>query len=76
MLQLTCVAVMFVAVGVGLIYLASRYPESVSNAAPAGSEALLYELCPREQRTRPHAVHADGSLTCWQCGASSGGDVR
>ncbi|WP_372352674.1 hypothetical protein [Streptomyces sp. KL116D] len=30
--------------------------------------------CPTEQRTTFHAMHTDGSRTCWTCGTTTAGD--
>ncbi|MFF1834149.1 hypothetical protein ACFVXE_08080 [Streptomyces sp. NPDC058231] len=31
-------------------------------------DAVDFYPCPSERRHRPHAIHADGSRTCWHCG--------
>lgn len=33
-----------------------------------------YALCPAEQRTTFHALHANGSRTCWTCWTHTAGD--
>ncbi|MDN3056916.1 hypothetical protein PH213_20645 [Streptomyces sp. SRF1] len=38
------------------------------------ADALDYDYCPREQRTQPHALRADGSRRCWACGHETAGD--
>ncbi|MBT2492325.1 hypothetical protein J7E96_28215 [Streptomyces sp. ISL-96] len=43
-------------------------------AALGDADALDFFLCPRSQRSQPHAVHADGSRRCWHCGHDSPGD--
>ncbi|MEU0275967.1 hypothetical protein [Streptomyces sp. NPDC006307] len=45
-------------------------------ALPANAELCEFHPCPNERRTRPHAVHADGSRSCWHCGHNSPGDQR
>ncbi len=41
----------------------------------AGSlEASAWAICPVEERARLHAVHADGSRTCWTCSTTTKGD--
>lgn len=37
-------------------------------------DVLDFDHCRREQRTRPHALHADGSRRCWNCGHETAGD--
>ncbi|UQA95725.1 hypothetical protein [Streptomyces halobius] len=37
-------------------------------------DATDFDLCPREQRIRPHAIRADGSRRCWECGHETAGD--
>ncbi|MBA4865967.1 hypothetical protein H1V43_32410 [Streptomyces sp. PSKA54] len=37
-------------------------------------EANDYDHCPNEQRTTFHAMHTDGSRTCWTCQATTPGD--
>lgn len=50
-------------------------PEGVDPLAAAyaagavDATELLY--CPRERRTRPHAVAADGRRRCWDCGCET-----
>ncbi|PSK52404.1 hypothetical protein B0E38_04730 [Streptomyces sp. 111WW2] len=44
-------------------------------ALHAAGEVDVTELtyCPRERRTRPHAVAADGRARCWSCGCETDG---
>ncbi|MGW3735206.1 hypothetical protein [Streptomyces sp. NPDC005148] len=37
-------------------------------------DAVDFDLCPSEQRHRPHAIQADGSRTCWNCGHNTPGE--
>lgn len=37
------------------------------------ADALVYALCPAEDRVRPHALRADDSLRCWDCGHEQAG---
>lgn len=37
-------------------------------------EANAFALCPTEERTTFHAIHADGSRTCWTCQSHTAGD--
>ena len=37
-------------------------------------DGLDYDYCPRERRTRPHAIGGDGSRRCWHCGHETAGD--
>jgi hypothetical protein len=37
-------------------------------------EANDYDHCPYEQRTTFHALHTDGSRTCWTCQHKTPGD--
>ncbi|WP_433916896.1 hypothetical protein [Streptomyces sp. NBC_01744] len=37
-------------------------------------DAVDFYLCPSERRHRPHAIHADGSRTCWHCGHNTPGE--
>lgn len=41
------------------------------------AEAVEIHPCPKEQQQlQPHAVHADGSRSCWNCGHDISGDRR
>ncbi|MFF8656770.1 hypothetical protein [Streptomyces huasconensis] len=35
-------------------------------------EANEWAFCTAEQRTTFHAIHTDGSRTCWTCGTTTG----
>ncbi|MEU5834545.1 hypothetical protein ABZ820_12845 [Streptomyces diacarni] len=37
-------------------------------------DGLEYDTCPRERRTRPHAIGVDGSRRCWHCGHETAGN--
>lgn len=76
-------ATLGVALPAGLVALAQRafpslFPgvgraQAATAALPPGEpfELTTFEFCPREQRTRPHALAADGSLRCWSCGTET-----
>lgn len=42
--------------------------------ADGAVDVLDFDLCPREQRTRPHAMREDGSRRCWECGHETAGN--
>ncbi|MEU9033836.1 hypothetical protein AB0D45_02810 [Streptomyces sp. NPDC048352] len=51
-----------------------RRARRLALALPVNAEPCEFHPCPNERRTRPHAVHADGSRSCWYCGHNSPGD--
>ncbi|WP_393075113.1 hypothetical protein [Streptomyces sp. LN704] len=38
-----------------------------ADPAPADTEPGEFRYCPEELRTTYHAIHDDGSRTCWTC---------
>jgi hypothetical protein len=43
---------------------------------PADADLADFDTCPREQRTTAHAISADGSRRCWNCGHETPGRTR
>lgn len=39
--------------------------------ADGGIDGVEYALCSEQGRTTAHALHPDGSLTCWHCGTTT-----
>lgn len=37
-------------------------------------DGLEYAYCPQQGRTTAHAMHADGSRRCWDCGTTTSDD--
>ncbi|KUF18418.1 hypothetical protein [Streptomyces silvensis] len=46
----------------------------VRQLADGSVEANGWAPCPAEERARLHALHADGSRTCWTCRWTTQGD--
>lgn len=65
-----------------LAVLRSLAPSGRHRAAPAplinlpmDAELCEARYCPEEMRSTYHAIHADGSRTCWTCCTTTGADT-
>lgn len=65
-------------------YLARRGRRTAAPPAPDGLAALYvdgqvdaldYATCPHQHRRTPHALRADRSRRCWECGCETPGET-
>ncbi|MFE0137660.1 hypothetical protein ACFWY6_39805 [Streptomyces sp. NPDC059037] len=50
--------------------------EAAELLLPGDIEANDFAFCPTEECTTFHAIHANGSRTCWTCQTRTAGDQR
>lgn len=54
---------------------AHRAPRAVPTSPYPDSEPAAHAWCPECTRVEAHALHADGSRTCWTCNHTTLGDM-